>query len=89
MKAQIFVAEDDNYLRDLYVQLLQKEGYGVEFAADGEDALAKLRTKPCRQEISPDFVDIDVLAMHEAAMCEESARAAVHAVHRKQFQRHE
>lgn len=34
----ILVVEDEQYLRDLYVQILKKEGYDVESAVNGEDA---------------------------------------------------
>ena len=36
------VVEDEQYLRELYVQILQQEGYVVDIAEDGEQALAKL-----------------------------------------------
>ncbi len=41
----ILVVEDEQYLRDLYVQILQKEGYIVDSAADGEEAYMKLIKK--------------------------------------------
>lgn len=34
----ILVVEDEQYLRELYVQILAKEGYDVESAVNGEDA---------------------------------------------------
>lgn len=37
-KKKVLVVEDEQYLRDLYVQILQEEGYEVEQAADGEQA---------------------------------------------------
>jgi two-component system response regulator ResD len=39
---KVFVIEDEQYLRDLYVQLLTQEGYEVSQAADGEEALKKI-----------------------------------------------
>ncbi|KKQ37710.1 MAG: Two-component response regulator [Candidatus Roizmanbacteria bacterium GW2011_GWA2_37_7] len=39
---KIMVVEDEQYLRELYVQILQQEGYVVDIAEDGEQALAKL-----------------------------------------------
>lgn len=41
----ILVVEDETYLRDLYVQILEKEGYIVDKAADGEEAYLKLSKK--------------------------------------------
>ena len=35
-KKKILVIEDDQYLRDLYVEILQMEGFDVEKAVDGE-----------------------------------------------------
>ncbi|OGK35938.1 hypothetical protein A3A93_05820 [Candidatus Roizmanbacteria bacterium RIFCSPLOWO2_01_FULL_38_12] len=42
---KILVVEDEEYIRDLYVQLLQKEGYLVESAVDGEEAYMKMSKK--------------------------------------------
>jgi CheY-like chemotaxis protein len=39
---RILVVEDDNFLRTLYIDLLKKEGYVVEFATNGEEALTKI-----------------------------------------------
>ena len=39
----ILVVDDEKLLRDLLVKILSKEGYTVETAVDGEDALNKLR----------------------------------------------
>jgi two-component system response regulator PilR (NtrC family) len=39
----ILVADDEQLLRDLLVKILSKEGYQVETAVDGEEALEKLR----------------------------------------------
>lgn len=40
--ARILVVEDEKVLRDLYVELLTKQGYMVESAIDGEEAYMKL-----------------------------------------------
>lgn len=37
-KKRILVVEDEQFLRDLYVELLTEEGYDVESASDGEKA---------------------------------------------------
>ena len=41
--SRILVVEDDMFLRELYVDILTGEGYKVESAVDGEDALAKMK----------------------------------------------
>ena len=38
------VAEDDLFLRELYADILTAEGYKVDSAVDGEDALGKMKT---------------------------------------------
>ena len=40
---RILVVEDDLFLRELYADILQGEGYNVETAIDGEEALAKIK----------------------------------------------
>lgn len=42
-KKKILVVEDDLYLRELYQEILQKEGYDVDTAADGEEGLEKVK----------------------------------------------
>jgi len=39
---KIIVVEDEQYLRDLYIQILQQEGYRVDSAEDGDIAFEKL-----------------------------------------------
>lgn len=39
---KIIVVEDEQYLRELYVQILKQEGYDVDSAEDGEQAFEKL-----------------------------------------------
>ncbi len=39
----ILVVEDDFFIRDMLVELLEEEGYTVESAANGHEALALLR----------------------------------------------
>lgn len=38
---RILIVEDDTYLRDLYKELLETEGYTVEVGVDGEEGLVK------------------------------------------------
>src|SRR3989344_9324168 len=40
---KILVVEDDLFLRELYTDILTTEGYKVDSAADGEEALEKLK----------------------------------------------
>lgn len=40
---KILVVEDDQFLRELYADVLSAEGYKVEAAADGEQALEKMK----------------------------------------------
>lgn len=39
---RILIIEDDQFLRDFYVELLQEEGYTVDVAGDGENGQRKL-----------------------------------------------
>ncbi len=41
--AKILVVEDDQLLRDLYVENLKNEGYIVDVATDGEEGLLKIK----------------------------------------------
>lgn len=40
---KILIVEDEEYLRDLYVQILQDEGYSVDIARDGQEGYEKMR----------------------------------------------
>jgi len=42
MAQRILVIEDDQFLRELYDELLREEGYEVDLAGDGEEGLAKV-----------------------------------------------
>ncbi|CAN5209971.1 hypothetical protein BH09PAT2_BH09PAT2_10100 [soil metagenome] len=43
---KVLIVEDEKELLDLYVQLLESEGYDVDKASDGEMALKKITDKP-------------------------------------------
>jgi two-component system chemotaxis response regulator CheY len=43
MATPVLIVDDDTDLRSALTELLEEEGYAVEGAADGRDALAKLR----------------------------------------------
>lgn len=55
MNQKILIIEDDKFLRDLIVQKLQKEGYVVVEAVDGEEGVAKAR------EDQADLVLLDLI----------------------------
>lgn len=40
---KILVVEDDAFLREVYVETLQKEGFSIDTAEDGEQGLEKLK----------------------------------------------
>lgn len=39
---RILIVEDDQYIRDLYVEILEDEGFYVENAADGDEGYKKI-----------------------------------------------
>jgi CheY-like chemotaxis protein len=43
MAKRILVVDDDLYIKELYEEVIKDEGYTVESAANGEEALIKLR----------------------------------------------
>ncbi len=42
MAQKILIVDDDDYTRDLYVELLNEQHYEVDVAADGEEGLNKI-----------------------------------------------
>jgi len=55
MAQRILVVEDDEFLRQLYQELLSEEGYEVLLSSDGEDGLAKL------EEGGLDLILLDIM----------------------------
>lgn len=55
MNSRIFVADDDAVIRELLRDLLESEGYLVELAADGQQALEMLR------DSCPDLIITDMV----------------------------
>jgi two-component system chemotaxis response regulator CheY len=53
--SRILIVEDNAALQKIYVTLLTKEGYDVEFACDGKQALEKASAKP------PDLILLDMM----------------------------
>jgi len=51
----VLIVDDDKDIRDLMADIVRKEGFTVETAADGEEALAKARS------ISPDVILLDLM----------------------------
>jgi len=43
MAKKLIVVDDDLYIRELYEEILKDEGYTVDTASNGEDALNKLK----------------------------------------------
>lgn len=43
MAKKVLVVDDDQYIRELYEEVLKDEGYDVETANNGEETLAKLQ----------------------------------------------
>lgn len=39
---KILIVEDDQYLRELYVEILEEEGYAVDHASDGQEGYEKM-----------------------------------------------
>jgi DNA-binding response OmpR family regulator len=55
MGSKILIIEDDKFLRDLIVQKLQKEGYAIVEAVDGEEGVSRAR------EEQPDLLLLDLI----------------------------
>jgi len=51
----ILLVEDDPFLIDIYVTQLERAGYKVEVAADGEIALSKIK------KLEPDLLILDII----------------------------
>jgi len=55
MPKKILIIEDDKFLRELIVKKLQKEGYDICEAVDGEEGIKKVK------EEKPDLVLLDLI----------------------------
>jgi len=55
MPKKILIVEDDKFLRELIVKKLQKEGYEISEAVDGEEGIKKVK------EEKPDLVLLDLI----------------------------
>lgn len=53
--SRVLIVEDNAALQKIYVTLLTKEGYDVEFASDGKQALEKASASP------PDLILLDMM----------------------------
>ncbi len=53
--AKVMIVDDDIILRDMYAERLKAENFDVEVAANGEEALEKLKT------IKPDVILLDIM----------------------------
>lgn len=54
-KKRILLIEDDEYIRDIYQEVLTNEGIQVDISVDGDEGLAKV------QEITYDLVLLDIM----------------------------
>ena len=54
MSGRILLVEDNELQRQLYREELEQEGYEVEIAVDGDNALAKVESHP------PDLIVLDI-----------------------------
>lgn len=52
---KILIIEDDYFLMDIYTTRLKKEGFEIEQATNGEEAIKKL------QHIKPDLILLDIV----------------------------
>lgn len=52
---RILIIEDDEFISDVYQKKLALEGYSIDLARDGEEALRKIR------EQKPDLVLLDIM----------------------------
>ncbi len=52
---KIVIAEDDNFIAEMYIAKLLSEGFEVEHAQDGQEAIEKI----CK--VQPDIVLLDIL----------------------------
>lgn len=69
--ARVLVVEDDADLREMMVQLLALEGFEPECAADGEEALRKLRASHPRPQVI--VLDMMMPRMDGWEFCREQA----------------
>lgn len=53
--SKVLVAEDDKFLKQVYINKLPKEGFEVELATDGETALEKVKS------FKPDLIILDIM----------------------------
>ncbi len=54
-RKKILLVEDDSFLRDICLKKLNKEGFEVEAAVDGEEAISKV------ESFMPDIVLLDII----------------------------
>jgi len=52
---KILLVEDDEFIIDIYKQKLEQDGFSVEVAQDGEEALRKVKS------IKPDLLILDIV----------------------------
>lgn len=55
----ILIAEDDEFIRDIYNRIFSVNGYSVILAANGVEALEKM------EEITPDLILLDIMMPYQ------------------------
>lgn len=55
MARKVFIVEDDKFLMDAYKEKLVRQGYEIDTALDGEEALKKI------PEFQPDLIILDLV----------------------------
>lgn len=77
---RILVVEDNDDIRDLLVQLLNEEGYEVDSAQNGKEALEKLASRPS----DPSLILLDLMmpTMNGWEFIEAKKRTPALAIHR-------
>jgi two-component system, cell cycle response regulator len=63
---RILIVEDDSFFREVFTDLLKREGYAVDAAASGEEALEKIRRGSYQLVVTdlvmPDVTGLDILS---------------------------
>jgi CheY-like chemotaxis protein len=86
-RGRVLVVDDDEVIRSVVVDLLELEGYSVEAARDGREALARVR------DARPDVIVLDLMmpnmdgwafvqACRQNALCNGTAMIVMSAAHR-------
>jgi len=62
MQKEILLVEDDPFLIDIYTKKFTEEGFHIEVASNGQEALRRIREKNSEQKkIWPDLLILDIV----------------------------